>query len=390
MTEWFLRSVVHAIWGRRKDVYYALSFISIAGNLVVLVGPTVQTSILSYIHVLQTIGLLQKAASAIGSLQTVLHAISPIGALQTHAWIAVPHLAELVLQRSVLYILLNLIVARIIHKSGLFAKRSTTSHPAFMKQDESRAVRNLQVVYGSHWLAPSYLHTVYSTMSNYADVPSGPSMRDCLFHCIGSFPITDLSNPLLHVQGHLNGHYSHNDSLSQNARPMPATPAAPSPTPPSPPSLFTIEPLDELVKSMQTHQTPFREAQISRHPLRKVATKVDLVQAVRARRRKESTPIIDDKPTTNQQKSGRSMKGVKEKHGITSGKEYNKVHSQSMKQGKVAGGGGGVELVWGREDDDNELSRQEFNERVDTFICKFKRSLTMQRKNSVNRLLGIY
>ncbi|MCO5605549.1 hypothetical protein L7F22_059732 [Adiantum nelumboides] len=268
----------------------------------------------------------------------------------------------------------------------------TTPQSASSKQEELCAVRNLKVVCGSHSLAPTYLHTVYSTMSNFADVSAkSPMLLQHSHHPHGrssSATTDDALKPQIQVQGHLSAHSLQNHSLLRSARSLPATP---SPAPSRRPSLFTIEPLEELVQSMQAPQAPIVEAPTSRHPLRKVATKVDLVQAVRVRRRKELRLKADEH---QQQKSGRTRQGsVEEKHGIKKMEEHNM--GQSMKQSKVESGGG-VAVVEGRrsvDDDgdvDNQLSGQEFNERVETFICKFKRSLTMQRKNSVDRLLGLY
>ncbi|MCO5568152.1 hypothetical protein L7F22_021849 [Adiantum nelumboides] len=402
MKKYFLSFVVPAIWLRRKYAYFAVSVISIAANLVVLVGPTVQASILPYIRVLQTIWLSQMTTSTIGSLQTAFQAASTMGALQTRAWNALPHFAELVMQRSVLYILLNLILARILFKSGMLAVK-TSSQSASLKQEELCAVGNMKVVCGSHWLAPTYLHTVYSTMSNFVDVSAGSPMllqHSHHPHGKGSPATTDALKPQIPVQGHLSVHSLQNHSLPKSARSLPATP---SPAPSRRPSLFTIEPLEELVQSLQAPQAPIVEAPTSRHPLRKVATKVDLVEAVRVRRQKESRLKTDEHQQRKesrlkadehqQEKSGRTRQGVEEKHGIKKMKEHNM--GQSMKQSKVESGGGGAVAEGQRsvEDDgdvDNQLSGQEFNERVETFICKFKRSLTMQRKNSVDRLLGLY
>ncbi|MCO5568151.1 hypothetical protein L7F22_021848 [Adiantum nelumboides] len=390
MKKYFLSFVVPEIWMRRKYAYFAVSVISIAANLVVLVGPTVQTSILPYIRELQTIWLSQMTTSTIGSLQTAFQAASTIGALQTSAWNALPQFAELVMQRSVLYIFLNLILARIVFKSGMLAAK-TSSQSASSKQEDLCAVRNLKVVCGSHWLAPMYLHTVYSTMSNFVDVSAGsPMLLQHSHHSHGrGSPATtdDALKPQIQVQGHLSAHSLQKHSLRKSARSLPATP---SPAPSRRPSLFTIEPLEELVQSMQPPQAPIAvEAPMSRHPLRKVATKVDLVQALRVRRRKESRLKADEHQQRKesrqkadkhqQQKSGRTRQGVEEKHGIKKMKEHNM--GQSMKQSKVESVGGGAVAKGQRsvEDDgdvDNQLSGQEFNKRVETFICKGKILLT--------------
>lgn len=311
MKESFLKFVVQAVWRRRKLVYYAVSVVSIAGNLIVLAGPTLQASI-------------------------VLRS----GALQA-AWSAVPHVAEVVLHRSVLYILLNLIVARILVKSGMLGRQT----PA--KPDEFCSPSSYHVVRGLPWPAVnSYI--IYGTQSDPGmQMVTNPSLSLRQGHCEDQnrAVVADVC-----VQTPTQKHPNINKSCDDE---QPKRVLAPS--------LFTIEPLNELVQTTESYTICDDEAHIDKnllHPLRKVASR-----AVNLHRSMEA-------------------------HAGTFKNSMKKENEESL-QLVLAKQDGDVEKANGEGEHDDSLSRQEFNERVDTFISKFKRNLTMQRQDSLNRLLGL-
>eukprot|EP00250_Pteridium_aquilinum_P007938 c17544_g1_i1 orf=146-1420(+) len=408
MKEWFLKTVVHAVWRRKKKVYYAMSLISIAANFVVLVGPSLQGSVVSRYRVLQAV------------------------------WGVLPQVAEVLLHRSVLYILLNLIVVRIMVKSGVLggtcmapsikqdeyrpASSRARASGVPIKLDEFHPANNYQFVHGTLWPGSNTHSTCVPQSAAGTRVSSGPPMllleqayddarssatptnvrtMSTATSCIQEHPSNSISYDneppkcapapapapapsLLTVEPLTELLQSHGDAKSITIRKnkgamstgMCATSCAqrhqrnhiscdikqPKCTPA--PSLFTIEPLTEVLQEATEHQigNDRSDAHLSKSPLRKVTSRADLFRST-----VHTCASLKDsmKAGIAQQNNEQSVQVVAEKRGAD-------------QAAKLAG-----------EDDDNELSGQEFNERVDTFISKFKRNLTMQRQDSLNRLLGL-
>ncbi|KAH7291258.1 hypothetical protein KP509_29G008600 [Ceratopteris richardii] len=157
------------------------------------------------------------------------------------------------------------------------------------------------------------------------------------------------------------------------------------------PCLFIIEPLHELadpyISNCATTADIQQPATLSVPALRKVNANTNLLNGVRSRRK--VTRVRPDSVVHPSISRASSMRRGEDRQSIMGKADYRvggikgpacltRCDSESEKHN--------VEP----DIDDDELSRQEFNKKVDTFISKFKRNLTMQRQESLNRLLGLY
>lgn len=335
-----VRGVALAVWSRRMAIFYAVSAASLAGNLVVLAA---SLEVWSGLHAV------------------LLHMLVP----------QLIELFELLMQRPVLYIyiLLNLILLRIVVKSGVLG---------------------------------------------------GPSKK--LESDDGGFPgINRLQRPQLHVDGGLHGELNHgverspgsqhkhnhaveatgNEQMSISVLFLKKQASM----------VFTVETdpsAKEAALSAADHDLPRDEAD-QKPEERWVASKKEPAKAEQLPKRPslftiEPLEMVTEPPAAlmgaglavdlhatlvgaGQQDMDEIYMNIKAASAEACGKQTAAMATPNrnlVTERRLINGGAD-----GRpRPDDHELSRQEFEQRVDTFICKFKRNLTMQRQDSLNRLLG--
>ncbi|KAH7291252.1 hypothetical protein KP509_29G008400 [Ceratopteris richardii] len=289
------------------------------------------------------------------------------------------------------------------------------------RNNEVLSTSNVQVLYGWNWFCPGYLQSVCSTLLNF---PDGVSSGACVHGGYGlarripsqvesaQAETRSISPETLHRQ-------TTNQSRDQIMQLKDATSAARSPSsaaavpsldqvlqlqdamstvgfaptdtslaPPesgASPRLFIIEPLDELAEPDMSYcckTADVHEAAIVSVPrLRKVDANTDLLHGVRARRK--VARVRPDSVLHPSISHARSMRRAEDRRCITRRADCALGRNESA--ASLSGRDEESEKHSSEADmNDDELSHQEFNMKVDTFISKFKRKLTMQREEPLN------
>lgn len=355
--EWVFRNAAHAVWSRRRAIFCAVSAASVAGNFIVLAG------------------LLEVQWGALAGSCGLLF------------YDNLPQLLELLVHRPALFILLNLILVKIVVESGLVGR--------VPMPEDSPPDNYVQIDSKMHW--PATFQVAADALNDFPDtettLPAPPSptlcelpvpnyttstpavniacteppavTRSCRLpsnspvapqasaDVYERFAVRSMKKPLLELQ-------LPSDSITAQQSAQRA-------------SLFTIEPLDVVtdhhhqlhgamitqlvgggkLERPETSPDPHAQEYAVPAPLRKVGTRAAILHDLSS---------LEESCGHSHDDQIEALQVVKYDPDAAA------AHEQL---------------------DDNELSRQEFKQRVDTFIFKFKRSLTMQREDSLNRLLGL-
>lgn len=346
--KWVVRMVALSLWSCRIPIFYAISAASLAWNLVVLA---------EWLEVL-------------GALGALLHSLLPL----------LLELCELLVYRPVLYILLNVILLRIVVKAGVLAPAKELKLQ-FEVEDggfpgspgmQSWAVLALLHVGGGGDAPPGELnfgmerpptspndHSVDTTTEHKLQMNSSVFMKK------RPSIVLIMEPPPLEADLHRNPPYplaAERVTIQQPKRD----------------SLFTIEPL-EMACTERHAATLSMGAGAQTMMMNPHATLVDAEQAMNPH-----GTLVD----AGGQPMDRDI-CMRIKAGPDSARKVGAQAAMAIAHDNPTEGRLIKRNSGGGRPDDYALNRQEFNQRVETFICKFKGNLTMQRRDSFNRLLGL-